>query len=308
MYIRTTTLGTTTTILNDILSSQAKYNELSQQSSSGLKVAKPSDDPSSAKSILDMNAKLVQLKGYLTNMSTTQTELDTQDGVLASLTNLIQEASDLATQAANGTYSQTDLNMMKTQVDYVLDSVLDLANTQYNGNYIFSGANTSTQTYTVDAAGSINYNGTLSTDNYQRYVQIADGVSVAINATGDQVFGSYDATTDTGTGIIGTLKALSNAMGAGDTAGISGSLTPLLSDLDTASLVRTKTVAIGSKFEITENAINTAITNLTSYKSELEDIDLSEVLTKLASAKVAMEATMSVSAQTMSKLSLLSYL
>ena len=308
MYIRTTTLGTTDTVLNNILSSQAKYNALTDQSSSGLKVAKPSDDPSSTKSILDVSAKLTQLNGYLTTISTTQTELDTQDSALSSLTNLIQKASDLATQGANGTYSQTELNGMKTEIDSILTSVLDLANTQYNGKYIFAGANTSTPTYTVDVAGSVNYNGTLSTDNYQRYVQIADGVSIAINTTGDQVFGSYDAATSTGTGIIGTLKALSNALGTGNTAAISGSLNSLSNNLDTASFEQTKTATISSKFGITETNMNTAVTNLTSYKSDLADIDLSTVLTKLASAKTAMEATMSVSAQTLSKLSLLNYL
>ncbi|MEI8128443.1 MAG: flagellar hook-associated protein FlgL [bacterium] len=308
MYIRPTTLGTTNLALNDILSSQAKYNTLSEQSSSGLKVSKPSDDPTAAKSILDVNASISQLNGYLDNINVTQTELDTQESTLSSLSSLIEKASGLATQAANQTYSQTELTAMKSQVDLVLNSVLDLANTKYNGNYIFSGTNTSTPAYTVDVAGNITYKGTASTDSYQRYVQISDGVFVPINAPGDQVFGSYDAATNTGTGLIGTLKALSNAMGAGNNAGISGSLDNLSNDLNTALLVRTKTAAISSKFELTTSSINTAVTNLTSYKSNLEDIDLSAVLAKLASAQVAMQATMSTASKTLSGLSLLNYL
>lgn len=309
MYIRSTTLGTTNSIINSILTSQTKYDNLSAQASSGLKVSKPSDDPTATKSILNINAKLSQLNSYLTNMSTTQTELDTQDSTLSSLNDLIQNASDLATQAANGTYSQTELNAMKTQVDSILNSVLDLGNTQFNGKYIFSGTNTSTPTYKVETNGSITYQGTPSSGDYQRYVQVSDGVSVPINSTGEQIFGgSYNATTNTGTGLIGTLKTLSNALGSGNSTAITSSLDSLTTSLDAASLARTKTAAVTSQFKITQNSINTTITNLTGYKSDLEDIDLSTVLAKLASAQVAMQATMSTSAKTLSSLNLLNYL
>jgi flagellar hook-associated protein 3 FlgL len=308
MYLRTTTLGTTNSILDSIFSAQEKYLNLSEQASSGLKVAKPSDNPVSAKSILDVNSQLSQLNKYLDNMSITQTELDTQDSTLGSVIDLIQQAKDLATQAASETYSTVELNGMQSQVDSILDSVLNLANTQYNGNYIFSGTNIATQTYTTDAAGNITYNGTPSTDVYERYVQISDGVSLAINQPGDQIFGSYDATTSTGTGVIGTLKALSNALGSGDYSGVNVTLSDFTNDLDTISLARAKTAAVINKFSITSDSINATVLNLTSYKSDLEDIDLSEVLAKLAASQAALQVTMSTASQILQGSNLLDYL
>jgi len=323
MDIRTTTLNTAQSMTNYISKGESRYYELAQQASSGIKIAKPSDDPSASKQILDINSTLSGLNSYLDNMKTAQTELNTLDDTLSSVTDLIQKASDLATQAANGTYSQDDLDNIKTQIDEILNSVIDLSNTDYNGKYIFSGTATSTLTYTTDVDGNIVYNGTdTSTNAYKRYVTISDGVSVAINAKGDNIFGSYtEAIPDdpgtvgidetapaTGTGIIGTLKLLSNALAAGDIDEISASLNSLDNSLNTVSATRTTFASVSNKFELTESTIDAAITNLKSRKSDLQDADLTEVLTDLSTQKLALEASYSVTSQMLSKVSLLDYL
>lgn len=361
MYVRTTNLGVSDTLIQYMLNASSKYNELSVEASSGKKVAKPSDDAVAATNILKTSASLDKLNGYLSTMSTAQTELNTLDDSLTSLTKAIQNATDLATQASNGTYSTTDLQNIKSQVDSILSSVIDTANTQYNGKYIFSGTATSTQTYTTDATtGAITYQGSnTSTNDYQRTVAIADGVTVPLNAAGDKLFGSYvvttaptvsntvpfatgdvagttttttfdasgntittvkvvtisggNTTTDTtvstgvGTGIIGTLKTLSNALAVGDNTTINASLDKLSNCLDTATSVQTQFASISNRFQITENSDNTAITQLKEYKSNLEEADLSSVLSDLATQKVALDATYQVTSQTLG-MSLLKYL
>lgn len=350
--MRVTTLQTTNTMLDYVTSSQAKYYELAEESASGVKVSEPSDDPIATKSIMNANVKLSELDGYLNNMKTTQSELNTADSVLDSLTDSIQNASDYATQAANGTYNENDLKTIKSQIDSIIDSVVDVANTSFNGKYIFSGTATSTESYAVDSTtGSITYNG----NNSSRTTTISDGVSVVINANGEDVFGSYtvgaatitssgtgtegsvvtfgtdidgnttittattvynsttseyDTTTTVGTakGLLGDLTVLSTALGTGDTATINSCITGLDNDLDTTTAARTKLAAVSNRFEMTTTSINQSITNLKSYKSNLEDADLAEVLTELALAESAMEASYSVTAQMLGATSLLDYL
>lgn len=353
MNIRTTTLGTANSMLNYITSSESKYYQLAEEASSGEKVSKPSDDPTATKSILNITSQLSQLSGYLKNMSTSQTELDTLDNSLSSLSTMIENASSLATQASSDTYS-SDYSTIKTQIDSILGSVVDLSNTQYDGNYIFSGTATSTKTYTTDASGNITYNGSdTSTDAYQRYVTISDGVSVGINADGESLFGSYSSviqsnlaaastdvagtvttsstdaagniiltsittklngdgtknvTTATGDGIIGTLKILSNALGNEDSTTVRTTLDSLTSNLNTTLATQTKFASVTNQFTITENSINSTVTNLKSYKSDLKDCDLSEVLSDLTTQKLAMQATYQVTSQMLGGTSLLDYL
>lgn len=308
MYLRTTTLGTNDLMTNYILSSESKYNDLAVEASTGKKVLKPSDDATATVNILNTNTKTNQLNGYLNNMKLAQNDLNVLDDSLSSTTTALQKANDLAVQASNGTCSPSELDNIKTQVDQILQNVLDIANTKYNGNYIFSGTKTSTETYTTDAAGNITYNGTPQTGSYQRYVQIADGVQEQINVSGDQLYGSYDATTKTGTGIIGTLKSLSNALGSYDNTGISSSLDSLTSDLSNVSAIRTQFAGVTNRFTMTTDSTNTMLTQLKSYKSSLQDADLSSVLTELSAQQLALKATMSVSSNVLSKTSLINYM
>jgi flagellin-like hook-associated protein FlgL len=104
----------------------------------------------------------------------------------------LSTAWDKAIQANNQTYQADSLKALKVEIDEITKTMVDLANTQYNDNYIFSGANTKTLTYTMDENGNIEYNGTLqSNPDYVRRTEVADGVFETINTTGDKVFGWY---------------------------------------------------------------------------------------------------------------------
>lgn len=316
---RTTTLGSSDSMLGYIMGSESKYYQLSEEASSGYKVTKPSDDPEAAKSILSINTQLNQLQSYLDNMSQSQTELNSLDDTLSSVTDVITKATDLAAQGANGTYSNTDMDNIKTQIDQIIKSVTDLANTQYDGTYIFSGTATATKPFTTvtDASGnitSITYNGTPSTSDYQRYVTISDGVSFAINTTGDQVFGSYTAATvgppatpATGSGLLLTLGKLSAGLGAHDKTAVSNSLDGLNTALDTVSATRTTFASVSNRFGLTADSINTTVINLKSYKSDLQDADLSQVLADLSIQQTALQASYGVFSK-ISDMSLLNYM
>lgn len=359
--MRVTTLQTSNIMMDYVTSAQSKYYELAEEASSGKKVTEPSDDPVATKSIITTNTKLSELNDYLKNMKTAQSELNNLDSTLNSVTNSIQNASDYATQAANGTYKSSDLATIKLQIDSIMESVVNSANTQFDGKYIFSGTATSAETYTIthDASGNITgatYNGT-ATNEYQRYVTISDGVSVPVNARGNSVFGSYTSTsatnttpyaagdtagintttaidgngntvtttvittinssmtsttrqtiTETGQGLLYSLGTLSTGLANNNQTVISSCINSLDTDLNTVTATRTKMAAVSNKFDITTSSINQTITNLKSFKSNLEDADLAQVLTELTTAKSAMEATYSVTSQLLASKSLLDYL
>lgn len=319
---RVTMIGTSRSMLNYILNGESKYYDLSEQSASGLKVSEPSDDPFATKSILDASAQISKLNNYLDNMSISQNELDVFDDTMSSLTNLIEKATDLTTQAPNGTFSNEDMDYIKEQIDTIIQSVMDLANMQYNGNYIFSGTAAATQTYVADPlTGNITYQGTPSTGSYQRYTTISDGISVAINTTGDQIFGSYQAFDNNGTpgdltddtpevavGLLGTLAQISRALGNHDKATVSACLDGLNDALDTTSVNRTKFASISNRFQITQDSINSTITQLKAYKSDLQNADLSEVLSSLTAQETSLQATYAITSKLMGGSSLLDYL
>lgn len=311
MYIRTTNLGTSEAMKAAILSAQSRYYQLAEEASTQKKISKPSDDATAAVNILNTNTKLNQLSGYSDNMKLAQNELNVLDDSFASVTDSLQNANDLVTQAANGTCSQDELDNINIQIKQILANVIDQSNTQYNGNYIFSGTSTGTQTYTTDASGNISYQG----DDFNRTVQISDGVTENVNVPGNKIFGSYTAeqagppiVPASGTGIIGSLKLLSDALAKGDTTTIRSSMDSLQKNIDDVSVQRTTFASVTQRFEMTQNSNDNMTVQLKSYRSSLQDADLTQVLTDLAAQKVALQATLSVTSSLQSKVSLLDYM
>jgi len=313
MYLRTTTAATNNSMLDYIMNNQSKYNELSAQASSQKKLNTPSDNPTDAISVLNINKNLSQLNGYVTNMSQSQNELNVLDNSLASLTSNLQRVHDLAVQASNETNTPATLNNIKTEIDQIIQSVKETGNTQYNGSYIFAGTNVGQVPFEDGADGGITYTGTPQDKDYQRYIQISDKVQTAINVSGDKLLGSYDADASgtppvpTGSGIFKTLYDLSNALGKSDFTAIRSSLDKVQTDIQNTSNERTNFASITNRFDMTKTSIKANVTQLTSFKSSLEDVDLATAMTNLANQELALKATMAVAAKTMQSSSLLDY-
>jgi flagellar hook-associated protein 3 FlgL len=171
---------------------QANFNRLTAQLSSGNKIINLTDDPVGAVNILNTTKQLGQIETFEQNVGMASAEVNALDDLLDLANGYLSEAWNKAIQANNQTYSEGSLKALKVEIDEITKTMVDLANTEYNDNYIFSGANTKTITYTMKENGDIVYNGTPQDNpDYVRQTEVADGVFETINTTGDKVFGWY---------------------------------------------------------------------------------------------------------------------
>ena len=179
-------------LVADMKMNEFNFNKLTAQLSSGKKIVDITDDPIASVNIMNTNRQLGQIETFEQNVGMAEAELGALDELMALATGYLSNAWDKAVQANNQTYSEGSLKALKTEIDEIIKTMVDLANTEYNDNYIFSGANTKTVTYTMDENGNIVYNGTPhSNPDYIRQTEVADGVFETINTTGDKVFGWY---------------------------------------------------------------------------------------------------------------------
>lgn len=306
MFLRSTTQATTNSMIEYILNNQGKYNEIAGDIATQKKLNRPSDSPVDAISVLNTNKELSQLNGYLNSMTNAQNELDVADNAYASITSSLQKANDLAVQASNGTNTPSSLANIKVQVDQLIQNVVDLGNTQFNGIYIFSGTDTGTVPFQQAAGGGISYNGNDS----QRTAQVSDGVNVAINEPGSKLLGSYDATTKTGSGTLQALYQLSEALGKNppDFTAIRSTISGIDTALKNTSTIRTNFASVTNRFKMSQNSINTNILQLKGYKSSLEDLDLASAITNLTTQETALQATMAVASKSLNQASLMNYM
>ncbi len=310
MILRTTNQATSNANLNYIFSNQIKYNELAQQIAAQKKILVPSDNAIDSMNILNINREMSKLNGYLGNMSMAQNELSVLDSSLASITSSLQKANDLAVQAANEVNGTSSLQSMKVEVDQIIENIISLGNTKYNGQYIFSGTNTGTAPFQKLSTGGVQYAGTPQDGPYQRNVEISEGVLAPINVPGDKLLGSYDVATETGTGVLKTLYQMSNAMGADppDYSTIRASLDEIQSGIVSTTNIRTNFAAMTARFKMTQTSVNNSILQLTSYKSQMEDLDLAAAATNLANTELALNASMAVASNVINQINLLDYM
>ena len=362
MVDRISTSGKYSQLVADMQQQLMNYNRLTQQLASGSKIINITDDPIAAVNILNTNRQLGQIDTFSTNVEIAMSELSTLDDLMDLATGYLSQAWDKAVQANNQTYSETSLEALKVEIDEITKTMVDLANTEYDNNYIFSGANTKTVPYTIAENGDIIYNGTPhDKPDYIRQTEVADGVFEVINTTGDKVFGYYKAQgqdadgnnlftdadgntvvekiADDGTityeyedgtqyqgdtadltakedyaGVMGALKKLSNSIQKvldGNTeegyAEMNETLDLFSDSLNTITTEQTKFGGVYNRLEMTSSTLETNNINLTSYLSEIKDIDLTTAITDWMQAQYAYQASLQVTSASMG-MSLLNYL
>ena len=192
-----------TQFLTAINALESGINQTQNQMSSGLQFTTASQNPTAAGSVNNYTQALAQSQQYVTNATSAQANLSTEDNALSQVQTQLQALRTLALQANSGTLSNSNLSAIATQAVQIQNSLLSLANTQNgNGEFIFGGFAAQTQPFTISAAGAT-YNG----DQGQRQVQIAAGQTVADGDNGATVFNQIK----TGNGTFTVAAAAGNS-------------------------------------------------------------------------------------------------
>ncbi|CAK7002916.1 MAG: hypothetical protein DELT_00105 [Desulfovibrio sp.] len=157
-----TQVGNMNSVLNKLYNSTI-------QSSSGLKINKPSDDPLGAARVIQSRATLSSLAQYQENISTATGWLSTADSVLSSegsVMTILTRCKELAEQGASGTYTAENREQISYELRQLYEQLMTVANTTYAGSYIFSGQKTGTQAYASALGVTVKDEGTDFDDMY----------------------------------------------------------------------------------------------------------------------------------------------
>ena len=202
MINRVSTTSKYNQLIADMRTNMNNFNRLTSQLTSGSKILSITDDPIASVNIINTNRQLNNNETFATNVGMASKELSALDDLMDLATGYLSTAWNKAIQANQQTYGRNSLEALKTEIDESIKTMVDLANTEYNDNYIFSGANTKTMAFKIDDNGDIVYQGTPHDNpDYIRQTEVADGVFEVINTTGDKVFGYYKAAVDPGEGV-----------------------------------------------------------------------------------------------------------
>jgi flagellar hook-associated protein 3 FlgL len=283
-----------------ISASTAQEQSLTSELSSGLAVATLSDNPVAASANVGLSSSLAQLDSFVESSSTTQGLLQVTDSTLGEVVTQLTSAISLATQGSNGTLNAADLKSIGNEVSGIRDTVLSLANTAYQGNFIFSGSQGSVKPFSLNLANSpatVAYNG----DAVASSVVTPGGQSLQVNLPGAAVF------TAPGASVLDGLNQLVSDLQNGSPAAVAADANTLSSALGNVNQQRTTIDTSLSQLNGTTTYAQTKATLIQAEQSSLLSADTATVASSLQMAETQHQALISV-VSTLSQNDLFSYL
>ncbi|MBR2525916.1 flagellar hook-associated protein FlgL [bacterium] len=300
---------------NQINNTQSKFNKLSNQISSGIKVGSMTDDPVAAGSIIKANKQLEDINTYVSNIKSADSELSVVDNTLKSINDQLAKAHDVAMLVSNGATSVDSVKAYQSELDAIIDNITKLANTKYNDSYLFSGTRTTTSPYTQSAEG-LKYDG----NDEKRSTLIGENKVQDISFIGMDVFGEAAFTTDSegvitfddanSSGMFGALYKLKAAMQDAENVdfdNVQAAMGELDDNISVVTGNRTRVGAMGEVFDDMLATYGNDTINLTELRSNLQDTDLSSAISDWYSLYQSMQASYSIMSQSM-QATLLNYI
>ena len=272
---------------------QANQEQLTAELSSGVAITSLSQNPtSSGQNVLLLN-QIQQDDSFTQSSNLVTGQLQVADSSLGSVVSQLTQAISLATSANNGTMNASDVKSIGNQILGILNEVQSLANTNYQGQYIFAGGQTSASPFTTSNATSpatTTYNG----DQDVNYLETPNGQKIQLNVPGSQIF--------SGSGANSVFGALNNLVA--DFA--SGTVNTAQAVSDTAALgtamnyVSQQRVTIDNsitQLTAASDAVTSDQTQLTSAQTNLMQADVATVSTQLSLSETQQTALEDVIAQ-----------
>jgi flagellar hook-associated protein 3 FlgL len=297
--------------------------------SSGIKVSRPSESPDSG-TIADYLQTIRKVDAYTTTIAGARSFIQLQDDVASQMNELLTRAKEIAQEGANETVSAAARAHLAEEVFQIRDHAASLANTTYQGRYLYGGTDDDDPpydqlTYTNPSTGMAskrfvfdNEPGTTGV----RVVQVTDDLSLTTNTPANQLFDrSIQALERLGRSLGGYKSTLTSAAtdGGGVAYTFPAEFATQTQDISAAiDLLNTarqqdilpERVSLGGRLrrlETGESLLKLTKNSAEEVLSRIRDADETEIASGLAQAQNALQASYTVTAKVL-RLSILDYI
>ncbi len=174
-------------LLGSIQRTQSNLARVQEMLASGKKVNRPSDDGRAFEEIVNLQTLLQKIDRRLLSINEGVNRLNTTEGAVSSVDSIIQRAKEIALQEVNATSSAAERKAAAVEVQQLLLSLVDAADSKVNARYLFSGYETQTAPYTLATVTSSADPPAISADpNNQGTTSSTVSIQTAGSLTGDE--------------------------------------------------------------------------------------------------------------------------
>ncbi len=291
MTMRITTSMVQRNVLADLNNISSKLSRTQMKAASNKEISRPSDDPFNASRAMALRQGLEGTRQYQRNVQDAMGWQDATEQALAQITDAAQRARDLLVLGGTDTADQTSRDAIAAELEQLIESVKQNANSTYRGSFLFAGTETSTAPYTT---GDDDYHGDeagLDPTVPGIVREIGPGVTMTINLVGHQVLGRGQAAGDDA--LLHVMRDAIDHLRAGDAASLRGTdLERIDANLESLLGLRAANGARTNRLEAALSRLQEVEESTVRQLSETEDADIAETLIELNSQTAAYQAAL----------------
>ena len=284
--INTNTAATLTA--NALTKNERAMSQAMERLSTGQRINSAGDDAAGLAISSRMTSQLNGLNMAVRNAGDAISMVQTADGALVEVTNMLQRMRELSVQAASETNGTNDLTALNTEYEALREEVTRIAvNTQWNGSAVFGQAANSTKAFQVGANASQTISVTFG--NFNAGAE-AGGAGLAGN-TDSTSSSKFLALTRTGgtTDIVDTdLLSKTNA---------TLSLEVISSAITAVNTERASYGAAINRLEFASDNLANVAQNTSASRSRILDTDYASETTELARTQIIQQAATAMLSQ-----------
>jgi flagellar hook-associated protein 3 FlgL len=274
--------------LADLNAAQVAMTRTQGELSSGRSISEPSDDPYGASEAIALQSTLDGLTAYEHGAQDGTSWLNTSSSAMASIDSQVQRVRELLLQGSNGINSPSDLADIAGEVEQLTEGVKQDANTQYAGQYVFSGTLTNTPPYEQGANDAYQGNaGTIAR-------AIGPGTSVTVNVELVAALGDGQGSGDGK--LLDTLRTIAQNLREGTPAAVAALGTTDLKALDTnlegLTNLQAGAGAVTDQLNLAVSRIQSLQTTGQTQLSNVEDANFAKASMEFSNEQAAYDAAL----------------
>ena len=278
------------TFLTNLGKNATRLSKYQNQMQTGKKFSRPSDDPVAASYAVQFDTDIAKETQYLVNVEAAEEMLTATETALTSYNNVLGRVHELTVQASSTTMSASAREAITNELEQLREELISVANTTYNGRYLFSGYQTDEKLISDDGTYLIDVQ-----DNEVINYQVGQANRMQVNVLGTEAFGPA---TEGGKPLaFRTIDNLITATKANNTDDIKGMLDEVSNLQD---IVLKSVTDIGgrmNRLNLARSRITNNTNNLDEMRSLNEDVDIAEATTNFSMEKIVYQSALAAGAQ-----------
>ena len=275
--------GAATNVANTLASHYSNLSTSTQRLSTGLRVNSAADDAAGLAIRELMRSDISALQQGVRNANDAISLIQTADGALGVIDEMLIRMKELAEQAATGTYDSTQRLMIESEYQQMASEITRIANaTEFNGVHLLNG-NLSSDTHNgtgIKATGKLKVHFGTANDSAEDYYYIQIGNSTASSlGVGNQAdSGNAGYTVSTQEQAQKALVGLTNAIISKDK-------------------IRANLGAIQNRLENTISNLTIQSENMQSAESRISDVDVANEMTNFVRNQILTQSAVAMLSQ-----------